>query len=187
MSNTMQIDSLMKQAQVFASAWSLVGSTFDKGNAQENAAAAKAELRRMVEAEILAMSMRAAGLTPQLVKEALKFQEIAEALGLADDQDADILTELLQQREKDESMLSFVRDMQAWHERQLAYTREIQEQVKEGTKVDAGGKKFDLTARDALVFQLGMEAGLASFEKLPFTVSRKGDVDQGKGLKEALN
>ena len=175
MSNTTQIDSLMEQAQVFASAWSLVGSKFDNGNEKENADAAKAELRRMVEAEILAMSMRAAGLAPQMLKEALKFQEIAEALDLAEDQDADILAELERLRESDDDFLGFVRNVQAWHERQLSYTRGIQEQMKEGTKVEAGGKKFELTAREALVFQLGMEAGLASFETLPFKVSRKGD------------
>lgn len=33
-------------------------------------------------------------------------------------------------------------------------------------------------ANQALVFQLGMEAGVACFEKLPFQLSRKGDADQ---------
>lgn len=43
------IDSLMEQAQVFASAWSLVGGRFDDGGAMDDAEVAKAELRRMIE------------------------------------------------------------------------------------------------------------------------------------------
>jgi len=43
------INSLMEQAQVFASAWSLVGSQFDGGNAMDDAEDAKAELRQMIE------------------------------------------------------------------------------------------------------------------------------------------
>ncbi|MEH6368519.1 MAG: host nuclease inhibitor protein [Pseudomonas marincola] len=46
--NTIDIDSVMSQAQVFASAWSLVGGTFDSGNAMEQAEEAKAELREML-------------------------------------------------------------------------------------------------------------------------------------------
>jgi hypothetical protein len=42
------IDSVMEQAQVFASAWSLVGSRFDSGNGLEDAEQAKAELRAML-------------------------------------------------------------------------------------------------------------------------------------------
>jgi hypothetical protein len=42
------IDSVMEQAQVFASAWSLVGSRFDSGNEIKNAEQAKAELRVML-------------------------------------------------------------------------------------------------------------------------------------------
>jgi hypothetical protein len=42
------IDSVMEQAQVFASAWSLVGSRFDSGNEMKNAEQAKAELRVML-------------------------------------------------------------------------------------------------------------------------------------------
>jgi hypothetical protein len=44
------VDSVMEQAQVFASAWSLVGSRFDFGNAMEDAEAAKSELRAMLAA-----------------------------------------------------------------------------------------------------------------------------------------
>jgi len=42
------IDSVMEQAQVFASAWSLVGGRFDSGNGLEDAEQAKAELRAML-------------------------------------------------------------------------------------------------------------------------------------------
>lgn len=41
-------DQVMEQAQVFASAWSLVGGRFDTGNAMDDAEEAKAELRTMV-------------------------------------------------------------------------------------------------------------------------------------------
>jgi hypothetical protein len=44
------VDSVMEQAQVFASAWSLVGGCFDSGNAMEDAEAAKNELRAMLAA-----------------------------------------------------------------------------------------------------------------------------------------
>ncbi len=43
------IDEIMSQAQVFASAWSLVGSRFDQGDELANAQAQKAELRALVE------------------------------------------------------------------------------------------------------------------------------------------
>jgi hypothetical protein len=43
------VDELMSQAQVFASAWSLVGGRFDHGNLIEEAEEAKAELRKMIE------------------------------------------------------------------------------------------------------------------------------------------
>ncbi len=46
---TISVDAIMEQAQVFASAWSLVGGPFDQGNALENAEEAKAELREMLE------------------------------------------------------------------------------------------------------------------------------------------
>jgi hypothetical protein len=42
------VDSVMEQAQVFASAWSLVGGRFDSGNGLEDAKQAKAELRAML-------------------------------------------------------------------------------------------------------------------------------------------
>lgn len=47
--NIISISSVMDQAQVFASAWSLVGGPFDNGDALEHADEAKEELREMLE------------------------------------------------------------------------------------------------------------------------------------------
>ncbi|MDP2244063.1 host nuclease inhibitor protein [Pseudomonas sp.] len=47
--NQTPTDHIMKQAQVFASAWSLVGGVFDSGNAMADAEEAKEELRDMVD------------------------------------------------------------------------------------------------------------------------------------------
>lgn len=44
------VDEIMEQAQVFASAWSLVGGRFDNGNMLTEAEEAKSELRKMIEA-----------------------------------------------------------------------------------------------------------------------------------------
>ena len=49
----MKLQEIMTQAQVFASAWSLVGGRFDGGNAMDEAEVAKNELHQMV-AEALA-------------------------------------------------------------------------------------------------------------------------------------
>lgn len=46
------IDQLMEQAQVFASAWSLVGGKFDSGDGIAHAETMKAELRAMLVAAI---------------------------------------------------------------------------------------------------------------------------------------
>ena len=43
------VESLMSQAQVFASAWSLVGGRFDKGGCLDEAEEAKSELKAMLE------------------------------------------------------------------------------------------------------------------------------------------
>jgi hypothetical protein len=45
----MKLQEIMEQAQVFASAWSLVGGRFDGGNAMDDAEVAKNELRQMIE------------------------------------------------------------------------------------------------------------------------------------------
>lgn len=54
---------LMKQAQVFASAWSLVGGRFDSGNCLEEAEAAKAELREMIHAALASQATTGAATT----------------------------------------------------------------------------------------------------------------------------
>lgn len=46
---TISSETLLEQAQVFASAWSLVGGPFDSGNALEEANEAKEELALMLE------------------------------------------------------------------------------------------------------------------------------------------
>jgi hypothetical protein len=46
------IQKLMEQAQVFASAWSLVGGRFDAGSGMEDAEAAKSQLRSMIAAAL---------------------------------------------------------------------------------------------------------------------------------------
>lgn len=51
---------VMAQAQVFASAWSLVGGTFDSGNGMADAEAAKEELREMIKATLTAQALPAA-------------------------------------------------------------------------------------------------------------------------------
>lgn len=47
------VEAIMTQAQVFASAWSLVGGPFDKGSLLEEAEQTKAELRGMVAAVVM--------------------------------------------------------------------------------------------------------------------------------------
>jgi hypothetical protein len=56
------LDQIMEQAQVFASAWSLVGGRFDYGNALSEAHDAKDELRSMVRslADLAAETVRPA-------------------------------------------------------------------------------------------------------------------------------
>ena len=48
--NAEWVDAVMGQAQVFASAWSLVGGRFDSGNGLADAEEAKKELRAMLTA-----------------------------------------------------------------------------------------------------------------------------------------
>lgn len=59
--NTNPTDAIMEQAQVFASAWSLVGGRFDSGDGHDEALAEKEELRRIVVAEITALKKAAEG------------------------------------------------------------------------------------------------------------------------------
>lgn len=63
---------VMEQAQVFASAWSLVGGRFDTGNALSEAEEAKAELRTMVRslADLAAETVRPAPARAQPLSDA---------------------------------------------------------------------------------------------------------------------
>ena len=58
------LNSIMAQAQVFASAWSSVGGPFDNGDMLESAEREKAELREEVAAALLAGLTRAALAAP---------------------------------------------------------------------------------------------------------------------------
>lgn len=104
--------------------------------------------------------------------------DIVDLLDLDDGQD--VLDEVERLLENENNMLVLAENVQSWHASGLKHTREIQDYVEEGTSVQAGSdattdKKITLTAREALIFKLGMEAGLSSFEKLPFSVHRKGE------------
>lgn len=63
---------IMEQAQIFASAWSLVGGRFDKGKCLEEAEAAKEELREMVRA---ALASRDEAAVPSDTQEASKLAD----------------------------------------------------------------------------------------------------------------
>ena len=110
--------------------------------------------------------------------------DIVDLLDLEEGQDVQDEVERLLENEG--NMLVLAENVQSWHASGLKRTREIQDCVKEGTTVQAGSdatadKKITLTAREALIFKLGMEAGLATFEKLPFSLARKGeDVEVGE-------
>lgn len=66
-----QIDAIMEQAQVFASAWSLVGGPFDSGGMLENAHQEKAELRALLSASkpAVAQSFEAWAMQEGLISE----------------------------------------------------------------------------------------------------------------------
>lgn len=79
--------------------------------------------------------------------------------------------------------LMFVQRVQEWHEFRLRAARDIQSTAKEGTSVkvigDSGNEvKVEFTKRDAMIFSIGMEAGIAQFEKLPFTVSTEPEEEE---------
>lgn len=86
-------------------------------------------------------------------------------------------------------ILELVERIQEWHVMRLHKARDIQTSVTEGTTIQAGpdagaDKKFLLTKREALIFALGMEAGLAHFEKLPFTVSASSEDEEEEDYEE---
>lgn len=59
------VDQIMEQAQVFASAWALVGGRFDSGDALEDAIEAKEELSEIVFRAILALRPAAVPMTDE--------------------------------------------------------------------------------------------------------------------------
>lgn len=67
-------DDIMEQAQVFASAWALVGGRFDNGDMMETAESEKAELRRMIERAVEAGASSAA----QDAKDAARYRWIRD-------------------------------------------------------------------------------------------------------------
>lgn len=84
-------------------------------------------------------------------------------------------------------LLEFVERIQEWHEARLTAARDIQSNAKEGTSVkvigDSGKEiQVELTKREAMIFSMGMEAGIAHFEKLPFTVSTGSEEEEDEEL-----
>lgn len=107
--------------------------------------------------------------------------DIADLLDLEGDKD--IVDEVAQLLEGDGQLMELAQRVQTWHADGMKQTREIQGCVEEGTSVQCGidgadDKKLQLTAREALIFKLGMEAGLAFFEKLPFSLSHQGGEEE---------
>ncbi|MBO1250728.1 hypothetical protein J1777_12975 [Comamonas denitrificans] len=83
----------------------------------------------------------------------------------------------------DEDLLDFVHRVQDWHQARIEYVTKVQEGVKEGTTLQcvspSGAKKeIALTAREAQIFSIGLEAGMGCFEKLPFHFEHS-DTDEG--------
>lgn len=80
-------------------------------------------------------------------------------------------------------LLQFVERIQEWHEARLDSARDIQAASKEGNTIkviDGSGKEIEvqLTKREAMIFSMGMEAGITHFEKLPFTVSTEPEDEE---------
>lgn len=81
--------------------------------------------------------------------------------------------------ELDEDLLDFVHRMQDWHQARIEYVKKIQDGVEEGTTLQcvssSNGEKKEvkLTAREAQIFSIGLEAGMGCFEKLPFRLERE--------------
>jgi hypothetical protein len=73
------MDQVMEQAQVFASAWSLVGGPFDSGSALDDANDAKDELRTMVRslADLAAETVRPAQCAAVAHQQPLTDEQIA--------------------------------------------------------------------------------------------------------------
>ncbi|MBP7645252.1 MAG: hypothetical protein KA751_00695 [Comamonas sp.] len=75
-------------------------------------------------------------------------------------------------------VVEFADRMRAWHEARTKQARGIQDFVEAGTTVKLQGESSDkeievkLTEHEAKVFRMGMEAVLACFDKLPFTMQQ---------------
>lgn len=115
-------------------------------------------------------------------KDANNFCKIVAVLGLEEDEETDIVETIKLLLENEGSMLELANRTLEWHEARLTQLRDIQEQIEEGTSVQVGSdssaeKQIKLSAREASVFKLGMQAGLACFETPPFTLGNKGDAD----------
>lgn len=85
-----------------------------------------------------------------------------------------------------DDILDFAHRMQDWHAGRMRDARQIQTEVKEDTTLHLIGlssaeEDFKLTAHEAQVFRLGMEAGMGCFDKLPFRLDVcVGDGDEGE-------
>lgn len=66
--NQTTTDQLMAQAQVFASAWSLIHGPFDRGNRLENAEEARDELREMIDDLMEQHSVQVEGMAESVQK-----------------------------------------------------------------------------------------------------------------------
>lgn len=116
-------------------------------------------------------------------KDANNFCKIVAVLGLEDDEETDIVATIQRLLENEGSMLELANRTLEWHTARLTQLRDIQEQIEEGTSVQVGSdssadRKVKLTGREASIFKLGMQAGLACFEDPPFTLSSNGGADQ---------
>ena len=78
----MSTEKIMEQAQVFASAWSLVGGRFDNGGMVEIATEEKAELKTAIEA---------------LVQQRDKYQRAADAMAMSHKVERDALRKEIEQ------------------------------------------------------------------------------------------
>lgn len=82
--------------------------------------------------------------------------------------------------ELDEDLFDFVHRMQDWHQARIEYVKKIQDGVKEGTTLRCVSssdekKEVELTAREAMIFSIGLEAGMGCFGKLPFRLERESE------------
>lgn len=73
---------------------------------------------------------------------------------------------------KKDQLREFVEQLQDWHAGKVKNLRLVQEKSVAGTKLVVGddSKPVEMSEREALFFQLGLEAALAELGKLPFTV-----------------